>query len=320
MTRTTIVVAAALALAVTPPAASAQVQSIRTFVSVAGSDSNPCTITQPCRHFSAAVAATALGGEVDALDPGAYGSFAIGQAISIEGQGWSYVAPPANGAAITINANSGDNVNIHGVSFNGVGVAEATGIQFNSGGTLNVQNCVIRNFSFVGIAFQPNSSTLSQLYVSNTLVSDNGGGGIDVQPTGSGTTIGVLDRVQIENNNSTGLYVSTSTQTMNVTVTDSVIANNALFGIFGNSTNGTHVSIMVRNSTIANNPGYGLQAGGTNATIRLTRSTITGSTTAWGTISNGVVLSYADNNIDGNTDATTAPPCVNGTSPCTAYQ
>src|SRR5258708_2109211 len=96
-------------------AAPAQAQSIRTFVSTAGSDSNPCSLPQPCRHFSAAVAATAVGGEVDALYAGAYGSFTISQAISIEGQGWSYVAPPNNGNAITITAGSGD-VSLRGLS------------------------------------------------------------------------------------------------------------------------------------------------------------------------------------------------------------
>ncbi len=69
-----IVMAAAVTLVVALPAVQAQAQSIRTFVSVAGSDSNPCTITQPCRHFQAAVNATAVGGQVDALDAGAYGS------------------------------------------------------------------------------------------------------------------------------------------------------------------------------------------------------------------------------------------------------
>ena len=100
MSRTTIVITAALALAATLPAVSTQAQSIRTFVSTAGSDSNPCSLASPCRHFSAAVAATAVGGEVDALDPGAYGSFTISQAITIEGQGWSYVAPPATPPAL----------------------------------------------------------------------------------------------------------------------------------------------------------------------------------------------------------------------------
>src|SRR5258707_3585988 len=107
MSRTTIVMAAALALAVTLPAVPAQAQSIRTCVSTAGSDNPSCSLASPCRHFSAAGAATAPGGEVDALDAGAYGSFTILHAITIEGQGWSYVAPPNGGAAITITAGSG---------------------------------------------------------------------------------------------------------------------------------------------------------------------------------------------------------------------
>ena len=96
-----IVFAAALALAVTLPAVSAQAQAPRTFVSAAGSDSNPCSFAAPCRHFQAAVDATSAGGEVDALDPAGYGPITIGQPISIEGQGWSYIAPPAFAAAIT---------------------------------------------------------------------------------------------------------------------------------------------------------------------------------------------------------------------------
>src|SRR5258707_5775890 len=119
MSRTTIVMAAALALAVTLPAVPAQAQSIRTLVSTAGSDNPSCSLAAPSRHFSAAVAATAAGGEVDALDPGGYRSFTITQAISIEGQGWSYIAPPANSAAITINAVIG-NVTIYRVSRNRV--------------------------------------------------------------------------------------------------------------------------------------------------------------------------------------------------------
>src|SRR6202163_1048343 len=69
-----VVLAAALAAVLPAAPAQAQAQAIRTFVSTAGSDSNPCSITQPCRHFQAAVNATSAGGEVDALDAGAYGS------------------------------------------------------------------------------------------------------------------------------------------------------------------------------------------------------------------------------------------------------
>jgi hypothetical protein len=129
------ITAATLALAITLPAVPANAQAPRTFVSAAGNDSNPCTIAAPCRHFQAAVTATSPGGEVDALDPAGYGPINIDRAIAIEGQGWSYIAPPANGSAITIAIASGiGNVTMHGVSLNGAGISgNTTGIQFNSG-------------------------------------------------------------------------------------------------------------------------------------------------------------------------------------------
>jgi hypothetical protein len=144
-------ITAALALAAILSAVSAQAQAPRTFVSAAGSDSNPCSFAAPCRHFQAAVMATSAGGEVDAFDPAGYGPITITQGVTIEGQGWSYIAPPASGNGITINAVSG-NVAIHGVSLNGAGITGNTnGIVFNSGGSLNIKDSVIRNFTNDGI-------------------------------------------------------------------------------------------------------------------------------------------------------------------------
>ena len=72
---------------------------------------------------------------------------------------------------------------------------------------------------------------MSQLFVSNTLLSDNGSRAIAVGPSGSGTTTGILNHVELENNTNHGLLVSTDTQTINITVNDSVIANNNVDGI-----------------------------------------------------------------------------------------
>ncbi len=200
-----IFIAAALALAVTLPAVSAQAQAPRTFVSAAGSDSNPCSFAAPCRHFQAAVNATSAGGEVDALDPAGYGPITISQAITIEGQGWSYIAPPAGGNGITINAVSG-NVSVHGVSLNGVGITGTTnGIQFNSGGSLAVADSVIQNFTQNGINFVPSVTAL--LSVSNTVVSDNAGHGIVMQPSGAFIYDGVFTGVKAFRNSTSGIAI-----------------------------------------------------------------------------------------------------------------
>src|SRR5262249_44707365 len=160
----------AVALAVSLPAAQAQAQSIRTFVSIAGSDSNPCSLALPCRHFSAAVTATSPGGEVDALDAGAYGSFTIDRPLTIHRPGWSYAAPPNGGNAITINAVSGD-VTLRGLSLNGVGATGGTnGIVFNSGVSLTITDCVVENFANDGMTL-------------------NNGYGIFLQPAASAASI-----------------------------------------------------------------------------------------------------------------------------------
>jgi Right handed beta helix region len=309
MTRS-IFIAAALALAGTLPAAPAQAAAARTFVSAAGSDSNNCTnVLTPCRHLATAYAATAANGEIYVLDPANYGSLTITGPVSIEGHGWASIAPAPSSPAITINApGATDKINIVGVVLDGTGLANTTGIQFNSGGRLNIRDSVIRNFGTSGINFAPNSATLSQIYVSNTLISDNGVGGIEIEPTGSGTTNGVFSHVEIENNGSTGLFVVTTTQTINVTVSDSVSANNGGAGIFVQSNGGTQVNVMARASTFANNVVEGLGADGIGATVRVTRSTITGNATGWAILSSGTMLSYGDNNIDGNGAANTEPP------------
>jgi hypothetical protein len=311
MIRTAIVIAAGLALAAILPAMPAQALAARTFVSAAGSDSNNCAnVLTPCRHLATAYAATAANGEIYVLDPANYGSLTITGPVSIEGHGWASIAPVANGAAITINApGATDKINIIGVVLDGTSLTGTTGIQFNAGGTLTVRDSVIRNFTGAGILFTPNTSSLSQLYVSNTLVSDNGGdAGFYITPTGSGRTNAVLNHVELLNNENDGLAVdSTSSQTINVTVSDSVSANNGGNGILAFSANGTPTNVMVRNSAIANNSIYGLYADAPGASIRATRSAITGNGTAWFKFIGGQVTSYADNNIEDNGSANTAP-------------
>jgi hypothetical protein len=301
----------AATLAAILPAVPAQAAGVgRTFLSAAGSDSNNCAnVLTPCRHLATAFSATAANGEIYVLDPANYGSLTITGPVSIEGHGWASIAPPGVGdAAITISAGPNDKINIIGVVLDGAALANTTGIQFNSGGTLTVRDSVIRNFAVTGngINFVPNSSTLSRLFVSNTLISDNGRG-IRVAPTGSGTTRGVLDHVQMVNNLFEGLFALATDQPINMTVSESVSANNGGTGILAQSTAATLINIMVRNSTSANNV-EGLGANFTGATIRVTRSTMTGNEFGWSTSSGGVVLSYGDNNIDDNGANNTEPP------------
>jgi hypothetical protein len=268
-------IAAALALAVTLPAVTAQAQSPRTFVSAAGSDSNPCSFAAPCRHFQAAVNATSAGGEVDALDPAGYGPITISHAITIEGQGWSYIAPPASGNGITINAVSG-NVTIRGVSLNGVGITgNPNGIVFNSGSSLTVTNCIVQNFAGNVVA---------------------GGIGIMFNPVASAS--GLIDHV-VATNNQFGISIFGSlSATSTVAISNSIASDNSQIGIL--IVPGITSTVSIDNVS-ANGNTRGID-GESPAIVTLGRSVVTGNTNFG--IENGTsntFYSYQDNRIDGNT-------------------
>src|ERR1700684_2867372 len=67
--------------------APAQAQATRTWVSGVGDDANPCSRTAPCKTFAGAISRTADCGEIDALDPGGFGTLTITKGIKIDGGG-----------------------------------------------------------------------------------------------------------------------------------------------------------------------------------------------------------------------------------------
>jgi hypothetical protein len=292
-----------LALAVALPAVSAQAQNARSFVSAHGSDSANCSLATPCRTLAHAFSLTNASGEIDVLDPAGYGSLTITHAISIvnDGVGTAGVIVPSGGNGITINAGSNDAVSLRGLSVEGGGVG-ATGIKFNSGASLTVENCVIRHMTGNGIDFTSTTAT-SALTVSNSLMADNGAAGINLVPSGSATA--VFNRVEANNNGFYGILVggdiSPGTNTVNATVSDSVAAGNGSAGFYSSSLSaGTApTSLMVTHSVSANN-GTGVFSIGTGAIVRLANSTVTGNASGWQAVSGGVISSYGDNYIDGN--------------------
>jgi hypothetical protein len=310
MHRTTIVIAVGLALAVTLPAAPAKAANLQSFVSSHGSDSSTCTAAAPCLTFAHAITQTVAGGEINVADAADYGPLIIGKAISIvnDGAGTANIRPLSGAIGITISAGAGDAVILRGLTIDGVGFG-ATGIQFNTGKSLTVVNCVIRRVTHSGINFVPNAA--SNLSVSNSLVTDNGDSGIVVQPTGVGLVTAVFNRVEV-NNNLAGIALqgSNSTGTIKATVVDSVAAHNGSFG-FVASTNSSQAptKLMLFHSVAANN-GTGLEANGTGATVRAFQMMLTGNTNGWTAFSGGGVQSYGNNSIDGNTGNETAPPSI----------
>jgi hypothetical protein len=96
-------------------AAPAQAGPNRTWVSGRGTDAGGCPVTAPCRTFAFALTQTAVGGEIDVLDPAGYGPVTITKSISIVNDGVGVAAIGVeSGNAITINAGAHDSVHLRG--------------------------------------------------------------------------------------------------------------------------------------------------------------------------------------------------------------
>jgi hypothetical protein len=291
--------------------APAQAQATRTWVSGVGSDGNPCSRTAPCLTFAGAIASTAAGGEINCLDPGGFGSLTITKAISIICESGEAGVLVSGTNAFNVAAGATDVVFLKGLDFEGTGTG-LIGINFTSGAALHVENCIIHGFnagSALGILFAPTAAG-SRLFVTDSYISENGvgstGGGIFVRPNGgSATALAELNRVST-NNNATGTRADgTGNGGVKLSVRDSNSSGNTFGGYVSFSpSGGPAVTVLVDSATVSNNGGNGLNANGATAALQVSRSVITGNGVSVATPNGGVLQSYGDNDIFGNTTNT----------------
>jgi hypothetical protein len=285
----------------------AQAQRARVFVSVNGNDGNPCTAVSPCRTFQAAHDAVLAGGEISVLDTGGYGTLIISKSISIVAIGvQASIAIPLGGTGITINAAFGDVVSLRGLIIDGQGVGHS-GIVFNTGLSLEVVDCVVRNMAANGLEFHGKATTTQQLAVSNSYFADNGIDGTFIETTNLGTVAAAIDRTVFFGNLGSGLLAQGSDGTggLFVGVTDSLAANNnssgstaAGFQVSSGNGFGSISNLSVTHSLVEGNI-IGVAAVGSHATLWLAQSTLTGNAAGFQTVG-GSILSYSDNYITAN--------------------
>ncbi len=252
----------------------AQAQANRTWVSGVGDDDNPCSRTAPCKTFIGAYNKTAEGGEIDALDPGGYGSLIIEKAITIDGgtgAGWAGIQVgmfPGITVDISTSSNHPNNavVILRNLSFNGlkqtnVFIPGAHGISYVRGAQLKVENCQFQNLTTNGIRVSL-GTTIGTLTVKDCVFSN-----VNSVIT-SDATAPAYAVIQFEHNrmvgSSTGFNANTNTY---ANVRDSY------FGSFTGSNGavraGAGTQVNVANSTFVNNNVAANVAGGT---IRLSNN------------------------------------------------
>jgi len=276
----------------------AQAQRARVFVSVNGNDANPCTAGSPCKTFQVAHDAVLPGGEISVLDTGGYGPLTITKAISIVAIGVEASIAAGSGVdAITINASATDKISLRGLTLDGQGVG-GNGIRFNSGMSLTLAECSIRNFAQDGLLFLAGVSSLQSLTVSNSSFNDNTQNGLAVETFGSDSVTASLDRSTFSGNHIAGLLLAggAGTGPLTVGVTDSVAANNGSQGYFVESSSAHSVSNLSLTHSMAEGNGTGVQANGPNSTIWLAQSTVTGNGIGFDdNAGTGVIKTYGDN-------------------------
>ena len=187
------------------PAGAVLVQ--RAFVSGGGSNANPCSLTLPCRNFDIAIATTAAGGEVIALDSAGYGAFSIAQGVSV-------IAPPGVYAGISVFSGNGVTVNagtavvtLRGLTINAQGSTQS-GIADFAASELHVEHCQVAGFnasvSSAGIAVFT-SADPAQVFVLDSVLSDNYFG-VGVAAIGSTPLLRIESTRMTGNNVGLGVY------------------------------------------------------------------------------------------------------------------
>jgi hypothetical protein len=137
----------------------------RAFVSIHGSDTNPCSALEPCRSFNQALTVVQPGGEIVVQDSGGYSSgFTITQSVTIDAGGSdASVISTSSTDLCTINAGATDRVVLRGISFHGASLG-LDAINVKQVGSLYVEHCSISEFVFDGV-FMVNGGNL---FVSDT--------------------------------------------------------------------------------------------------------------------------------------------------------
>ena len=288
-----------LVLALVPLGAHAQL--FRAYLASYGSDTNPCTVAQPCRLVPAALNAVAAGGEIWILDSANYnsGTVSITKSVSIivvPGQIGSIVA--ANGtAAIAITtsvslalrnvviANNATNPGTYGLFVSGG----------SAGDFVSVEDCLFSNIQNAAIVMD---LTPSRLYVKNSVFRNNN---LAIEAV-SGPTVEITDS-RIFGSNSAGVeaFGSGTTTTM-VNITDSTISGGGA-GVIASiaNTSTANVTVTLTRSTV-HDSGIGVQAttfGTGNALVVVSNSTVSNNGNGYKQAGTGSVVKSLGNNYIG---------------------
>ena len=265
-------------------------QIAHTYVSGAGSavDTNACTRSAPCATFQGALANTASGGVITALDAGDYGPVTVtSQSVTIDGTGAnvSLVVSNFSGSAVNISAGTNNTVILRHLAITNVRVGDNfnNGVSLNSG-NLIVDDCKISGFTSSGLLLNSSGNSV----VENTTIT----------VCGSGILTSGMGLVSLRNVTLQGNRYGLDAEGGPVDISHSQITQNSSYGLFAYGGSGSSGTLSASDCMVSGNSTGVFAANG--GLIRLTNNDIFNNMTG------------IDNNSSGKVDATTGTVSTTG--------
>ncbi len=288
-------IAATLLLSLT-----ANAQLFRAYLAPTGLDTNPCTLSAPCRLLPAALAAAADGGEIWMLDSANYNTatVTIDKSVSIlaaPGAVGSVVA--IGGPAISITAGS-LNVALRNLAIVPlVGSGGTNGVSMTGASNLSIEDSLIANLPGVGVSVV----AAGILNITRTIIRNNGGFAVYLDNGASATISGT----QMLRNGDGGVYAEVTTATTTTAVVTDSVVSGGVFGVGALTNNAGGVAkIFVTRSTIQGvlSALYSITINNFGAAlVSVSNSMITNNGSGWSLVGTGAVIESSGNNhIRGN--------------------
>jgi hypothetical protein len=327
-------------------------QAATAYVSATGLDTNTClSEAQACLTLDKAITVSSPSGKILIVGHGDFqgltGPIVGGLSIIAPDGGVSIKQDSLSQPVFTINAGTTDTVTLKNLGING-GNAGTIGIQVNNGGKVFVENCTLKGFSNgegEAMFLQPNpgAGVQSQLYISNTEVSNATTGLILIAPR-SGLVKTYFTHVEVHNSSGFGIKSDGTNGSVDNAITDS-----AFFSVTGSAIHGLTpptgspgapvVRVSLERTTVLNSGGGAVVGNGGGSKMLVNKSTVIAHALGiyalnGGTVvledsivsGNGVgvslsasspVISYGNNVISANSLAQCGDDVCNGASPGT---
>ena len=283
--------------------------SNRCFVKSTGLDTGTCTLSSPCRSFGYALTQVSAFGEVIALDTAGYGTFSVTQSVNVYAPNGitAFIAVNA-GTGIDINAASSDSVVLRGLALTSNG--GLTGIDFNGGRSLSIENCIVNGFGNQGVQLARASDPSNpHIRIEGSTIRGNfqgvrTGNSGDAPPQG-GPPPGIAGLTIVNSSLSENSFGISAADNTRAAVIDTVISGNAIGVSAQSSTQLSFPDVTLERCTITQSASAGVQSISAGAFVRIAYNVITGNATGVSEGGGGVIASMntgagGTNTIEGN--------------------